>query len=130
MLAKYTIFTILTSVISFWCMFQVQEPYQHINEFYNTFCVYLSKRVRDFLSSKNILTCIGAQEHSDEPFTNENEILFTKELLSQYTGDSEKLYLSILGEVFDVSQGKKHYGKGEGYHGFTGNTLIARVLFC
>eukprot|EP00752_Nemacystus_decipiens_P002723 g2542.t1 len=28
--------------------------------------------------------------------------------------------LSILGEVFDVSKGKKHYGRGGAYEGFTG----------
>lgn len=29
-------------------------------------------------------------------------------------------YPSILGEVFDVSKGAKHYGKGGAYEGFTG----------
>lgn len=29
-------------------------------------------------------------------------------------------FTSILGEVFDVSKGAKHYGKGGPYEGFTG----------
>lgn len=30
------------------------------------------------------------------------------------------LYLAILGEVYDVSVGRKYYGPGEGYHCFVG----------
>jgi cytochrome b involved in lipid metabolism len=44
---------------------------------------------------------------------------FTEESLSQYVND-DKLYLSILGKVYDVTSGKKHYGKGQGYHYFVG----------
>lgn len=34
--------------------------------------------------------------------------------------DGGKLYLVILGHVFDVTKGSKHYGPGSGYHGFIG----------
>ncbi|KAJ8412356.1 hypothetical protein AAFF_G00126920 [Aldrovandia affinis] len=42
--------------------------------------------------------------------------------LSSYNGESksQRLYLSILGQVFDVSKGLKHYGPGGGYHFFAG----------
>ncbi|XP_075220166.1 neuferricin [Lycorma delicatula] len=121
MLAKYAVFTVITSVISFWCMQQVQEPYyKHINDFYNTFCIYLSKKVNDFLSSRNILTCVAAAENEELFQEEESDILFTADMLNKYSENSEKLYLSILGEVFDVTKGKKFYGPGEGYHGFTG----------
>ena len=48
--------------------------------------------------------------------------IFTKEELLQYDGSDEgkPLLLAILGKVFDVSQGRKHYGKGAGYNGFAG----------
>lgn len=42
--------------------------------------------------------------------------------LSLYTGteDSQGLYLAILGQVFDVEKGRKHYGPGGAYRFFTG----------
>lgn len=47
--------------------------------------------------------------------------LFTAAELQKYTGESNgKLYLSIMGKVFDVTKGRKHYAKGESYHGFVG----------
>ena len=36
------------------------------------------------------------------------------------TADPGTLYLGLLGEVFDVSKGRKHYGVGGGYHCFAG----------
>lgn len=44
--------------------------------------------------------------------------------LALYTGrgDSKGLYLAILGQVFDVEEGRKHYGPGGGYRFFTGNS--------
>lgn len=45
--------------------------------------------------------------------------LFTKEELSLYNGvNSSKLYLSIVGRVFDVTNGQRHYGPGGSYHFF------------
>ncbi|XP_067866172.1 neuferricin [Heterodontus francisci] len=48
--------------------------------------------------------------------------LFTKSELSRYKGEpgSPGLYLALLGQVFDVSKGKKHYGPGGSYSFFTG----------
>ncbi|XP_010895336.2 neuferricin [Esox lucius] len=48
--------------------------------------------------------------------------LITKDELSLYNGDenSRGLYLAILGQVFDVEKGMKHYGPGGGYHFFAG----------
>ncbi|XP_035290329.1 neuferricin isoform X1 [Anguilla anguilla] len=42
--------------------------------------------------------------------------------LSLYNGESDSngLYLSVLGQVFDVSRGREHYGPGGGYHLFAG----------
>lgn len=47
--------------------------------------------------------------------------VFTPDQLRQYDGTNGKpLYLALLGEVFDVSKGSKHYGPGGGYSFFTG----------
>ena len=55
----------------------------------------------------------------DSAFTGK---LFTKSELSKLTGkDGSSVYLSILGDVFDVSKGRKHYGEGGGYEFFSGD---------
>ncbi|KAF7284824.1 hypothetical protein GWI33_021581 [Rhynchophorus ferrugineus] len=48
-------------------------------------------------------------------------ILFSHEELAFYDGVQKPyLYLSILGNVFNVTKGYKHYGKGQQYHFFVG----------
>lgn len=50
-----------------------------------------------------------------------SELLFTTNELKQFSGEgTDKIYLSILGKVFDVTKGKKYYGLGGTYHGFAG----------
>lgn len=46
--------------------------------------------------------------------------------LSQFDGEegSKGLYLAILGQVFDVHQGHKHYGLGGAYHFMAGNFFV------
>ncbi|XP_022918118.1 neuferricin homolog [Onthophagus taurus] len=53
---------------------------------------------------------------------NDNKMkLFTPEELSLCSGvDKKHLYLAILGNVFDVSKGSKHYGPGKTYNCFIG----------
>jgi hypothetical protein len=48
--------------------------------------------------------------------------LFTDEMLRLHDGSdpSKPLLLCVLGEVFDVTSGAKHYGKGSGYNVFVG----------
>lgn len=48
-------------------------------------------------------------------------LMFTASSLSDFDGkNSPKLYLSIMGLVFDVSKGVKHYGPGASYNFFVG----------
>ncbi|KAG5683939.1 hypothetical protein PVAND_013195 [Polypedilum vanderplanki] len=48
--------------------------------------------------------------------------MFTSEQLKEYNGegDNKKLYLGIMGEIFDVTRGEKHYGLGQPYHNYVG----------
>ncbi|XP_032675761.1 neuferricin [Odontomachus brunneus] len=56
----------------------------------------------------------GLNRHSAE------QKIFTTSELKQYTNMENGLYLSILGHVFDVTKGEKHYGPKGNYHAFTG----------
>lgn len=49
------------------------------------------------------------------------EKLYTENELSKYNGvDSDLLYLSLLGKIYDVTKGSKHYGPGSNYNIFIG----------
>jgi hypothetical protein len=54
--------------------------------------------------------------------SNNKEIILSKEELKEYDGEenSKGIYVAILGSVFDVESGEKHYGPGGGYHFFAG----------
>lgn len=47
--------------------------------------------------------------------------------LSQYDGEegSQGIYLAILGQVFDVHKGQKHYGPGGAYHFMAGDLRLS-----
>lgn len=56
-------------------------------------------------------------------------VIFDERLLSNFTGEEVvagnlrgvmPIFISILGHVFDVTQGSKHYGPDMPYHGFAG----------
>ncbi|KAE9555100.1 hypothetical protein FO519_001675 [Halicephalobus sp. NKZ332] len=48
--------------------------------------------------------------------------VFTKEQLALFDGTrpSKPIYLAVLGKVYDVQKGSKHYAPGGGYHFFAG----------
>ncbi len=46
--------------------------------------------------------------------------VITKEVLAASTGDSAVLRLALLGEVFDVTAGRRHYGADGDYKFFAG----------
>ena len=54
--------------------------------------------------------------------TTGGERVLTKAELKEYDGsvDGKGPYLAVLGQVFDVSKGKDHYGPGGGYSFFSG----------
>lgn len=57
-----------------------------------------------------------------EPFTSSTgHRIFTVEQLATFDGVTNKeLYLSILGSVYDVSKGARHYGPDGNYNYFVG----------
>ncbi|XP_056100582.1 neuferricin isoform X1 [Rhinichthys klamathensis goyatoka] len=69
----------------------------------------------------NVLESWLRQQVSDVSASPPGRML-TEDELSLYNGgdNSKGLYLAILGQVFDVEKGRKHYGPGGGYHFFTG----------
>uniref|UniRef100_A0A182JAK1 Cytochrome b5 heme-binding domain-containing protein n=1 Tax=Anopheles atroparvus TaxID=41427 RepID=A0A182JAK1_ANOAO len=61
-------------------------------------------------------------QNANEPFLSSEEQIFSESQLLKFNGrDSESLYLVILGNVFDVTKGVKHYGEGQTYHMFIGH---------
>lgn len=55
--------------------------------------------------------------------------VFSLAELSKYDGSQlEELYLTVVGNIFDVTIGKKHYMKGSSYHYFVGRFLAAFIL--
>jgi len=46
--------------------------------------------------------------------------VFSRDELSKHGADASAVYVSILGSVYDVSNGRKHYGEGGGYSFFAG----------
>lgn len=54
----------------------------------------------------------------------DNGRLFSIDELKRCNGEEDvRLYLSILGQVFDVSAGSAYYGAGKMYHKFTGTHI-------
>eukprot|EP00483_Globobulimina_turgida_P005485 UN05495 len=60
-------------------------------------------------------------DHECPVFDDDTKVkMFTEEELSQYDGlKNPKIYLTVIGEVFDVTKGKNYYGPDAGhYNGF------------
>ncbi|KPJ06246.1 Neuferricin [Papilio machaon] len=50
-----------------------------------------------------------------------HRLVFSQEQLNQYDGHvQDKLYMAVLGQVFDVTDGRQHYERGSSYHYFIG----------
>lgn len=57
--------------------------------------------------------------------------LLSRHELSLYDGEegSKGLYLAILGQVFDVHKGYKHYGPGGAYHFMAGDYIAFKTCY-
>ena len=55
------------------------------------------------------------------------ERMFTKQDLAD---SADRVYLAILGRVYDVTEGKAHYGPGGGYEFFAGQLMLSLFRRC
>lgn len=103
MLKTVLIVSVFVGLVAVFCTFESFSPYrkQLVNFFPERVKLYFD------LKSENV-------EINDER-------LLTKEQLKRFTGEhNRKIYIALLGTVFDVTSGQKHYGPGGGYSFFAG----------
>lgn len=57
-------------------------------------------------------------------------LLLSRGELALYDGEqgSRGLYLALLGQVFDVSKGRKHYGPTGAYHFMAGDPFLMKYI--
>ncbi|XP_076160213.1 neuferricin isoform X2 [Ptiloglossa arizonensis] len=85
---------------------------------------YLNEIKFNFISKglniiNSIYSSLNKNSNSNSKLNKEQKV-FTPNELKKYTNIKDGLYISILGQVFDVTKGAKHYGPGATYHFFTG----------
>ncbi|XP_046484141.1 neuferricin isoform X1 [Neodiprion pinetum] len=68
-----------------------------------------------FFASSSLPSSSSASEGNEQTVR-----LFTQSQLSRYTNLEDGLYLAILGQVYDVTKGERHYGPGGSYQSFVG----------
>lgn len=68
--------------------------------------------------TKNILIYLFGESKKEEEIKNQVRVFSADELKKMTNG--KELYLSILGSVYDVSKGAKHYAPGGSYSFFSG----------
>ncbi len=77
--------------------------------------IWLSRGGGVSLASLGGSTATGSNQGGDGP-----RVFTPEELHAEGNGDSGKLLLAILGEVYDVSAGTEFYADGQGYNCFVG----------
>ncbi|XP_072163672.1 neuferricin-like [Diadema setosum] len=107
---------ILVAIIA--CIIIVLEPGRARNALYdNGVQGIVSKIIQLFIKEDNSSADLGQEE---ETSTDTITRIFTEKELGHYDGSSGSpgLYLAIMGKVFDVQKGARHYSPGGGYHFF------------
>ncbi|XP_054264894.1 neuferricin-like isoform X1 [Macrosteles quadrilineatus] len=123
MILKYTLFTLTVSVVPLFIILKDAKSFNFIPKvILDSVSVVNSESFNQLLASGifTYFTAIGVIK-SEETDSASNS-LFTEEEIKQFNGISKdkRLYLAILGNVFDVSKAAKYYGPGETYNAFTG----------
>lgn len=121
MIFKYALFTLTVSIIP---VFIIIKDLDTTLQLTNLISSSLSKINLDLLQSilsSGLVTYFSSSEEVERDVDSHVQSTFTKEVLKTFTGKNNKpIYLSILGNIFDVSKAKKYYGPGENYNVFTG----------
>ncbi|XP_017472167.1 PREDICTED: neuferricin homolog [Rhagoletis zephyria] len=83
--------------------------------YYNQLINWITNKTGDPASESLAVSYENSQELSS------GEQLFTRDELAKFNGENgTPIYLAIIGTVFDVSKGIKHYGPGCSYNFFAG----------
>lgn len=90
--------------------------------------ILLGKNIKLILTVSIVLACCLFHDkfqsiYSSYMTINKRKVtgVFYQEELAQFNGiQNKKLYLGLLGSIFDVTKGKVHYGKGASYNYFIG----------
>ncbi|XP_022198922.1 neuferricin [Nilaparvata lugens] len=122
MLKMYASFTVLASILSFFCLFTHTQPYETMKDtVYTNLCTLIKSKIIHLIFLEQYLSCVSSEDPLNDSLVDVDG-LYTAEELRKFSGteDEKRLYLSILGEVFDVTKGQEYYAPGKGYHGFVG----------
>lgn len=123
MIFKYALFTLTVSIIPVFIIIKDLDTTLQITNLISS-SMFISKVNLDLFQSilnSGFVTYFSSREEMERETDAHVQSTFTKEILKTYTGKNNKpIYLSILGNIFDVSKAKKYYGPGENYNVFTG----------
>lgn len=123
MIFKYALFTLTVSIIPVFIIIKDLDITLQITNLISS-SKFISKVNLDLFQSilnSGFVTYFSSSEEMERETDAHVQSTFTKEILKTYTGKNNKpIYLSILGNIFDVSKAKKYYGPGENYNVFTG----------
>lgn len=99
----------------FWLSFLLATVYLLYSQNYFTIIWYFLPK-----ELNNVTRILFSTSELELLEINEKHKVFTRDELKKYNNIENGLYLSILGQVFDVTKGAKHYEPGASYHIFVG----------
>lgn len=123
MIIKYALFTLTVSIIPVFIIIKDLDTTLQITNLISSSKVISKVNLDLFQSILNsgFVTYFSSSDEMERETDAYVQSTFTKEILKTFTGKNNKpIYLSILGNIFDVSKAKKYYGPGENYNVFTG----------
>lgn len=115
------------AVLAFFASYFQQYPHRLITLENNIPVVgKVLSNLHGFLMDLNRRFSVTPPVNNNKELGVRGETIFSAEELSKFNGDkgSPAIYLAILGQVFDVTKGSKHYGPGGGYHAFAGKYIF------
>lgn len=123
MLLKYSLFTGIIALIPY-CLFVDNYPATVLKPV-KDYCLdvllhFIGGIEKTFGLGPLINSIPKVIEEETAIETHSKDIIFTETSLKNDAKQCEGLFLSILGNVFDVSKGEKYYGSGGSYNAFAG----------